>query len=1123
LGSPKSSRLLQTFTGWYVPGLPSLAVSLLVLLVLAMAGRSTMFLFAAILAALPVLAIAQVVLLQTCRTTNDILEQPVLLGFEAQPAVRRALPRGPYTLTENTRLPIPSDNRGACISTVTLDSDTPRFYSSLLSPRAASITPLNTPAGVLLISPLARAAPGFDAAANGNNAFALPSVSRDGVAFVLSTRPLASPTATAVINVFARIFVPVATWDAGDRLLISLSSNEGSRAIASWPWRSLRDRAGRWTTFNVNVGALNSTGFTSLTLDFSFVGTEPTEYVLIDDVRVTARTCEPCPGYFEPLCYSEIMECASSPCPEDASCLDEINWFACQCPVESFGPGCSDQLTMTDSFTGTAFSSLGDFGIAVGTAGRIFRSTDRGITWGMVANPTVEDFVSVQTVDEIHALERTTFVATTRTGVFYTSTDSGATWQPTGYPNPNATALSLQRLHIISYWGCYGGVMSAVFIETDGRVGVLVPVLNGQDDRQFIQQNGLSVTAVFTSQQSHAQWLSLAPVLQQFMGLTFSRVAQMLPIVASIMNNPLRNQTGYKAAIESQVQQLVSILSVTAQPLADAYAFSTDENAAAALDEVLDGPCFLGSVEFTFGTLLVEDASTISMIQAFIVQGNTSALQDVTVAALQHFNQALTELVSDDSTQLFANDVGGVVGAVFAVGNSGALHSLGRLGAGNWTSTALTSSNLYGIAVATDGRALVVGENGAAFQSSDWGQTWTDRTSVGTRQYRCVAALSGDNFVVAGVDLNVFSYPQRNAFWIFTPDYVGMQFTQQPNEPFAVSASENGDLFGIVGAGDFIEVRSGDGQPVTYERNDFINYRAVANSADGTIIVAVGSNTEARISVDGGLTSTIMDLDETSYYVELLDAVDMSADGSIMLAGGQGGRLFVSNASGAFWIQVSVTGSNIYSTAVSSSGQIMMVSDHVGNIHYSTDAGMTWGVTATGSSTIRGVAMSSDGSVAVAVGDNSAIFRSTDTGASWVEVPAPVSYMIHLAVALSETGQYGVVVGYYKILYVTRDYGVTWASVELPTPLNFELNAVAMNGPGTNVIVVGTQSQVWQSVDLSRQHRASSWRSITLRDNFWGRAVVNVFTGVTMSRDGDHVAIVAEGNHLFVSESMNGQ
>ena len=56
--------------------------------------------------------------------------------------------------------------------------------------------------------------------------------------------------------------------------------------------------------------------------------------------RNGGATCICKPGYFGAQCESDVNECASNPCRNGGTCLDQENRFVCQCPRGARGKFC---------------------------------------------------------------------------------------------------------------------------------------------------------------------------------------------------------------------------------------------------------------------------------------------------------------------------------------------------------------------------------------------------------------------------------------------------------------------------------------------------------------------------------------------------------------------------------------------------------------------------------------------------------------------------------------------------------------------------------------------------------------------------------------------------------------
>ena len=124
--------------------------------------------------------------------------------------------------------------------------------------------------------------------------------------------------------------------------------------------------------------------------------------------------------------------------------------------------------------------------------------------------------------------------------------------------------------------------------------------------------------------------------------------------------------------------------------------------------------------------------------------------------------------------------------------------------------------------------------------------------------------------------------------------------------------------------------------------------------------------------------------------------VASSSDGTKLVAGVEGGRIWTSSNSGNTWTEQTRAPSVGWQSVASSSDGIKLVACmSFGSIYTSDDLGITWRErTTAGSRYWTSVASSSDGIKLVACVNNGSIWISTNTGSSWTQqsgAPLPVS------------------------------------------------------------------------------------------------------------------------------------
>ena len=234
------------------------------------------------------------------------------------------------------------------------------------------------------------------------------------------------------------------------------------------------------------------------------------------------------------------------------------------------------------------------------------------------------------------------------------------------------------------------------------------------------------------------------------------------------------------------------------------------------------------------------------------------------------------------------------------------------------TWTQLTNSGRRywsGLASSTDGMKLLAAECGNAtggylYSSSDAGATWHQQTNAGKRDWVSVAS-SAD-----GVKLIAAAYSDDDDLGhVYTSTDSGATWTERTN--------------------------CGPGF-----------WSAVASSSDGTKLVAVES-----VYDSGGYIYTSSDsgatwIKRTSAGVRNWAAIASSSDGTKLIASGieyadSGrtviGHIFVSNDSGATWVQQTSAGNrNWAAVSTSSDGTKLFAAEYDGYVYVSTDSGITW-------------------------------------------------------------------------------------------------------------------------------------------------------------------------------------
>lgn len=277
------------------------------------------------------------------------------------------------------------------------------------------------------------------------------------------------------------------------------------------------------------------------------------------------------------------------------------------------------------------------------------------------------------------------------------------------------------------------------------------------------------------------------------------------------------------------------------------------------------------------------------------------------------------------------------------------------------------------IAASADGRKLVAADVDGVFTSTDFGATWTHRSTPVWVVLNAASSADGTVLALGLDDGGVHVSNDGGVTWT-APETVGVWRV-------AVSADGSRMVAAPGGPSSTLPIRYSTDRGVTWQSGSaYAHWRAIAMSADGQVVVAGVSGRSLSVSFDGGHTTTT-----TTSPADNWAALAASADGRYMLAGTFGGPLLVSSDFGATWLPRE--SARLWATvAMSADGRVMVAGDSGGFLYVSEDFGATWH-SRENASTRRwlGLACSTDCSRIVAAADdvNGGLFfapRSTHEG-----------------------------------------------------------------------------------------------------------------------------------------------
>ena len=339
---------------------------------------------------------------------------------------------------------------------------------------------------------------------------------------------------------------------------------------------------------------------------------------------------------------------------------------------------------------------------------------------------------------------------------------------------------------------------------------------------------------------------------------------------------------------------------------------------------------------------------------------------------------------------------------------------------GSWLSGSLSSTGQY--------QSVVVG-SGNIWTSSNFGVTWTERTTGSTRSWSTISLSSTGQYQSAVVD-------GRN---IWTSSDFGVTWTERTTgstrEWKFISLSSTGQYQSAVVNGGNIWTssdfgvtwteRSGPGSGLSISLSRTGQYQSTGKSNGGKIWTSsdYGVSWTSISSTPGDLLWVSISLSGTGQYQSAVEEFYAST----------GGKIWTSSNFGVTWTERTAPGSQKwYSISLSSTGQYQSAVVDGGNIWTSSDFGVSWTSRAT---TLKwnSISLSSSGQYqnATAYGAGSTIWTSTNFGVTWVQRSTATKTNAFTRIKSSASGQYqlatsGPVGDTNGQLYVSSDYGQTW-------------------------------------------------------------------------------------------------
>jgi len=263
----------------------------------------------------------------------------------------------------------------------------------------------------------------------------------------------------------------------------------------------------------------------------------------------------------------------------------------------------------------------------------------------------------------------------------------------------------------------------------------------------------------------------------------------------------------------------------------------------------------------------------------------------------------------------------------------------------------------------------------------------------------------------------------------------------------ALACSADGTKVVAVGGGIYTSTDSGANW-VCVSNAPGMWFTSVASSADGTKVVVVSNSKSPGgplpgpiyVSSDFGTTWT-----QTGAPLALWRAVASSADGTKLVAISRDGRVYTSADSGGNWASNTIPIKDWYSVASSADGKNLVVSVRdPGGVYYPTNSGVMYSSTNAGATWVSNsvpnmfwgsVAASVDGRKLVGACDNGIsglIYTSTDSGLVWASNNVPAGGSGTVVASSADGNKLAEAVLDDGGIYTSADGGIHWAQTDAP-------------------------------------------------------------------------------------------
>ncbi|MCX6063129.1 MAG: InlB B-repeat-containing protein, partial [Caldiserica bacterium] len=240
------------------------------------------------------------------------------------------------------------------------------------------------------------------------------------------------------------------------------------------------------------------------------------------------------------------------------------------------------------------------------------------------------------------------------------------------------------------------------------------------------------------------------------------------------------------------------------------------------------------------------------------------------------------------------------------------------------------------------------------------------------------------------------------------------------------------------------------------------------------------------------------------------------ATGQRLLAGDNGGRLWVSSDCGASWSEAGAAaggmGKHWQACASDADGSTLIAAVYGGRLYRSTNFGTSWSAAAPGGLTTdqnwKAVASDTDGSTLVAAVYSGRLWLSVDRGSNWGEPrPAGNADQTWQAVACDAVGLHIMALARNGRAYASGNAGATWSEVRPAGDASRPWKACAMDADGSTLVAAAYEGRLYQSTDAG-----ATWAELRPEGD-----VDRNWQAVAVDADGSHIVAAMDGGSVWTS------